>query len=300
MTATSTHNGGHVVVGVLERYGVRHVFGQDSPEWLYEALDPERIRAVTMRDERSAGFATDTVARLTGSPAVACGIHGPGALNLMTALLEAQAACLPLMALTSGIETDVYGTGAFQEVDQVAVARPVAPEDVIVCDAAYSSVWALSYLQQGRHFDRITYGRAAGTLGFGLQGRSAPPLRSRTGASSHSSAMAASALAGASSRHSPASGCASSASSSTTTATRIRSSGTTSMTARHAGLTSPMCATTGSSRRSASPACVWRKPVSSSSPALREAFALGEPCVVNVRIQPGALSPFNFDRHRRR
>ncbi|GAA3967345.1 acetolactate synthase catalytic subunit [Actinomadura viridis] len=125
MTASKVRNGGHVVAETLERHGVRYVFGQDSPEWLYEALDPERIRAVTMRDERSAGFAADTVARLTGRPTVACGIHGPGALNLMTALLEAQAANSPLVALVSGVETDVHGTGAFQEVDQVAVARPL-------------------------------------------------------------------------------------------------------------------------------------------------------------------------------
>lgn len=125
MRPNQTRNGGHVVAEVLERHGVRYVFGQDSPEWLYEAIDAERIRAITMRDERSAGFAADTVARLTGRPAVACGIHGPGALNLTTALFEARAACSPLVALVSGIETDVYGTGAFQEVDQVAVARPL-------------------------------------------------------------------------------------------------------------------------------------------------------------------------------
>ncbi|WP_158581541.1 thiamine pyrophosphate-binding protein [Actinomadura spongiicola] len=125
MRPNRARNGGNVVAEALERHGVRYVFGQDSPEWLYEAINPERIRAITMRDERSAGFAADAVARLTGRPAVACGIHGPGALNLTTALLEARAACSPLVALVSGIETDVHGTGAFQEVDQVAVARPL-------------------------------------------------------------------------------------------------------------------------------------------------------------------------------
>lgn len=121
----AVRNGGHVVAEVLARHGVRQVFGQDSPEWLYEALDPSQLRAVTMRDERSAGFAADAVARLTGRPAVACGIHGPGALNLTTALLEAQAACSPLVALISGVETTTFGGGAFQEADHVAIARPL-------------------------------------------------------------------------------------------------------------------------------------------------------------------------------
>lgn len=123
--ATALRNGGHVVAEVLVRHGVREIFGQDSPEWLYEALDASQLRAVTMRDERSAGFAADTVARLTGRPTVAGGIHGPGALNLTTALLEAQAACSPLVALISGVETTTFGSGAFQEADHVAIARPL-------------------------------------------------------------------------------------------------------------------------------------------------------------------------------
>ncbi|HST38919.1 MAG TPA: thiamine pyrophosphate-binding protein, partial [Conexibacter sp.] len=123
--APALRNGGHVVAEVLARHGVREIFGQDSPEWLYEALDPSQLRAVTMRDERSAGFAADTVARLTGRPTVAGGIHGPGALNLTTALLEAQAACSPLVALISGVETTTFGSGAFQEADHVAIARPL-------------------------------------------------------------------------------------------------------------------------------------------------------------------------------
>ncbi|WP_433377751.1 thiamine pyrophosphate-binding protein [Streptosporangium sp. CA-115845] len=138
MPENAARNAGHAVAEELRRHGVAEIFGQDSPEWLYEAIDPETIRPVTMRDERSAGFAADAVARLTRRPAVACGIHGPGALNLTTALFEAREANSPLVALVSDVETTVRGRGAFQEVDMLRVvapivkwaARPERPADV--------------------------------------------------------------------------------------------------------------------------------------------------------------------------
>ncbi|MEU9838113.1 thiamine pyrophosphate-binding protein [Actinomadura sp. NPDC048032] len=133
-----TRHGGHLVAEILERNGVTHVFGQDSPEWLFEALGDSPVTATVMRDERSAGFAADAVARATGRPTVATGIHGPGAMNLPIALLEAKAAQSPVIALVSGVETHLHGTGAFQETDQVGIVTPLVkfaaraarPEDV--------------------------------------------------------------------------------------------------------------------------------------------------------------------------
>ncbi len=118
-------NGGHVVAEILRRHGVRHVFGMDSPEMLYQALDPAVTRAITIRDERSGGFAADAIGRLTGRPGVACGIHGPGATNLVTALLEGRAANSPLVALVSDVDTAERDLNAFQEADHIAIARPL-------------------------------------------------------------------------------------------------------------------------------------------------------------------------------
>ncbi|WP_424862780.1 thiamine pyrophosphate-binding protein [Streptomyces sp. MMS24-I29] len=122
---TVRRHGGHVVAQVLEEHGITQIFGQDSPELLFAVLDHSRFKVITMRDERSAGFAADAAARLTGRPAVATGIHGPGALNLTTALFEAREASSPVIALISGIETTTKGTGAFQEADHVAAAKPL-------------------------------------------------------------------------------------------------------------------------------------------------------------------------------
>ena len=119
------YNGGHVIAEILRRHGVRHIFGMDSPELLYQALDPAVTRAITIRDERSGGFAADAIGRLTGRPSVACGIHGPGALNLLTPLLEAQAASSPLVVIVGDVDTSERERNAFQEADHVPIARPL-------------------------------------------------------------------------------------------------------------------------------------------------------------------------------
>ncbi|WP_429951576.1 thiamine pyrophosphate-binding protein [Leucobacter allii] len=120
-----TRQGGHVVAEVLAENGITRVFGQDSPEWLFAVLDHEVFTVTITRDERSAGFAADAAARLTGVPAVACGIHGPGFTNLLTSLYEARESGSPVIALVSGIETSKKGRGAFQELDQIAAAAPI-------------------------------------------------------------------------------------------------------------------------------------------------------------------------------
>lgn len=120
-------NGGHLVAELLEAHRVRHAFGIDAPEWLWDAFDDMSIRAVITRDERSAGFAADSVARLTGTPAVASGLHGPGFTNLLTPMLEAKAACAPVLMLVSGVESTNFGARKhYQEADQVSIARSLA------------------------------------------------------------------------------------------------------------------------------------------------------------------------------
>jgi acetolactate synthase-1/2/3 large subunit len=46
--------------------------------------------------------------------------------------------------------------------------RCLTRDHIVVCDASYPSIWAVNYLQEGRHFEQMTYARAGGTLGFGL------------------------------------------------------------------------------------------------------------------------------------
>jgi len=79
-----------------------------------------------VRHEGAAAFACSGYAKLTGTPAACLTIAGPGATNLMTGLWDAKVDRAPLLALTGQVQVQVFGPGAFQEVDLAAAFAPVA------------------------------------------------------------------------------------------------------------------------------------------------------------------------------
>jgi len=115
------------IVDILAAEGVRHLFGlPGNPRQLYEALlDHPEITPVLVREESSGGFMAYAYARVTRSPAVCFGSPGPGVANLVPAILEAQSACLPVIALGAAAPQSSLGRGAFQECDQLGMMEPI-------------------------------------------------------------------------------------------------------------------------------------------------------------------------------
>jgi len=62
---------------------------------------------------------------LTGLPAACLAIAGPGATNLMTGLWDAKVDRAPVIALTGQVQVQVFGPGAFQDIDLKAAFAPV-------------------------------------------------------------------------------------------------------------------------------------------------------------------------------
>ena len=93
--------GGDRVAQVLAAHGVRFLFtlcgGHISP--ILVAAKARGIRVVDTRDEATAVFAADAVARRTGIPGVAAVTAGPGLTNTITALANARLAQSPLVLL---------------------------------------------------------------------------------------------------------------------------------------------------------------------------------------------------------
>ena len=91
--------GGDRVADVLAAHGVKFLFtlcgGHISP--ILVAAKRRGIRVVDVRDEASAVFAADAVARLTGTAGVAAVTAGPGLTNAITAVKNAQLAQSPLV-----------------------------------------------------------------------------------------------------------------------------------------------------------------------------------------------------------
>ncbi|MCC6438613.1 MAG: thiamine pyrophosphate-binding protein [Acidimicrobiales bacterium] len=107
-------SGGEAVAAALSALGVTHVFGIVSVHNLpiYEALTrTEGITVVRCRHEQGAAHAADAFARTSGRLGVVLTSTGPGAVNAMAGLYEAQFGSSPLLMITGQIETRFYGKG---------------------------------------------------------------------------------------------------------------------------------------------------------------------------------------------
>ena len=107
----------------MVNWGVKRVFGMvgHSNLGLADALrrrtlDGE-ISYVGIRHEGAAAFAASAYGKLTGHPAACLTIAGPGATNLLTGLWDAKVDRSPVLALTGQVQTQVFGPGAFQDID---------------------------------------------------------------------------------------------------------------------------------------------------------------------------------------
>jgi acetolactate synthase-1/2/3 large subunit len=129
---------------LLAEHGVRHVFGVPGGQTLalYDGiLDREpALRHVLVRDERTAAYAADAYARVTGSVGVCDATVGPGAAKLPSGLGEALGASVPVVALVSELPARLaphrYRSAASQALDQASLLAPVTKWQALVPDAA--------------------------------------------------------------------------------------------------------------------------------------------------------------------
>ena len=84
------------------------------------------IQIIDMRHESGVTHAADAWARITRRPAVSLVTGGPGHTNSLTGIATAQLAASPLIAISGSRATTLADRQAFQDIDQVGMARPVA------------------------------------------------------------------------------------------------------------------------------------------------------------------------------
>jgi acetolactate synthase-1/2/3 large subunit len=122
--------GGHLVAESLAALGATDVFGVPGVHALsiWDGLRAGPLRTLGLRTELCAGFAADGYARASGRPAPLLLSTGPGALNSLTALMEAASAHVPVVAVTSQEPRALIGRGRgylHELPDQRAVFAPV-------------------------------------------------------------------------------------------------------------------------------------------------------------------------------
>jgi pyruvate oxidase len=112
-----------VMAETMVNWGVKRIFGMVGHSNLgladairMRVLDGE-LSYIGVRHEGAAAFAASAYGKLTGKPAACLTIAGPGATNLLTGMWDAKVDRAPVLALTGQVQTQVFGPGAFQDID---------------------------------------------------------------------------------------------------------------------------------------------------------------------------------------
>lgn len=115
------------LVDCLLDYGVRHLFTLSGNQILdfYDATIGRDLELIHTRHEAAAVHMADAWGRLQETPGVALVTAGPGHCNAIGALYVARQAESPLVLISGHSPLSQLGKGAFQEMDQVAIADPV-------------------------------------------------------------------------------------------------------------------------------------------------------------------------------
>jgi acetolactate synthase-1/2/3 large subunit len=138
-----TRIGGHLLAESLRALGAELVFGLPGVHTLpmWEGLRATGLPVLGFRQELNAGFAADGYARVTGRPAALLVSTGPGALMTLPAVMEASTAFVPVVVVSSQIESAAIGKGRgelHELPDQAAsfaplvkwTARPSQPAEI--------------------------------------------------------------------------------------------------------------------------------------------------------------------------
>ncbi|MGW9414202.1 acetolactate synthase large subunit [Arthrobacter cupressi] len=128
--------GSEAIVRSLEELGVDDIFGLPGGAILptYDPLMASKMNHVLVRHEQGAGHAAQGYAMVTGRVGVCIATSGPGATNLVTAIMDAHMDSVPLVAITGQVSAAVIGTDAFQEADIVGITMPITKHSFLVTD----------------------------------------------------------------------------------------------------------------------------------------------------------------------
>jgi len=150
-----------VMAETMVAWGIKTVWGMvgHSNLGFADALRRQavagKLRYFGIRHEGAAAFAASAYGKLTGRPAACFAIAGPGAINLLTGLWDANVDRSPVLAVTGQVDTQVLGPGAFQEVDLAAAYGKVAQ-------------WTQPVLHTSRHAELVNLAAKSAILNRGV------------------------------------------------------------------------------------------------------------------------------------
>jgi acetolactate synthase I/II/III large subunit len=125
-----TMTGGRALAEMLRLAKIGPMFGMGGFQLLpfYDAIRALGLQHHLINDERTGAFAADAYARVTNKVGICDATLGPGATNLVTALVESLNAGVPLIAITGDANRLHAHKHMTQEARQVDILRPAAKD----------------------------------------------------------------------------------------------------------------------------------------------------------------------------
>src|SRR5438270_11822983 len=127
---TQTIDGFQLVIEALKLNGLDTIYALPGIPItdLTRRAQADGLRVLTFRHEQNAGYAASIAGFLTQKPGVCLTVSAPGFLNGLTALAHATVNCFPMILISGSSEREVVDLqqGDYEEMDQLAIAKPVA------------------------------------------------------------------------------------------------------------------------------------------------------------------------------
>jgi acetolactate synthase-1/2/3 large subunit len=122
--------GGEVLARMIAAHSAPPMFGMAGFQLLpfYDAVRRLGLRHTLINDERCGAFAADAYARVSNRVGVCDATLGPGATNLVTALVESLNAGVPVVALVGDSHRAHSWKNMTQESRQLEILRPAVKE----------------------------------------------------------------------------------------------------------------------------------------------------------------------------
>src|SRR5690349_18875894 len=127
-------DGFHLVIDALKLNGIKTIYNVPGIPItdLGRLAQASGMRVISFRHEQNAGNAAAIAGFLTKSPGICLTVSAPGFLNGLVALANATTNCFPMILISGSSEREIVDLqqGDYEEMDQLAIARPM-------CKAAY-------------------------------------------------------------------------------------------------------------------------------------------------------------------
>ena len=130
-------NGAQIILRMLELHGVTHVFGlpgETTIGWYKEWRANSDIEYVLTRDERTASYAAEAYAKITGRPAV-LEAPSPGVTHCTPGITEAFLSSVPVIYFSSDIPINQDKKHGLTGVDQTALYESICKESFLLTNA---------------------------------------------------------------------------------------------------------------------------------------------------------------------